>query len=178
VTDSPNDNGQIPLRALASPIRLRILALVTAAPMSAAEVARELDIAHASASYHMRQLRDAGLVYLDEQRVVRGGQELRYGYDPRGGLHLTREAAALAETAILTEVQRRLGTNPRRRAVSDTEIWVEPAVWDDVIARVGAALAELEAAAQRPRTPGTVHVGATSLLLQFENDDPPAEPAD
>jgi hypothetical protein len=110
--------------------------------------------------------------------VVRGGQELRYGYDPRGGLHLSREAAALAETAILTEVQRRLGTNPRRRGVSDTEIWVHPAVWDDVITRVGEALAELEAAAQRPRTPGTVHVGATSLLLQFENDDQPAEPSE
>jgi DNA-binding transcriptional ArsR family regulator len=171
VADNSDDSGQIPLRALASPVRLRILSLVTGAPMSAAEVARELDIAHASASYHLRQLYDAGLVYVAEERVIRGGQERRYSYDPRGGYLISREAAALAEAAILTELQRRLGTNPRRRSVSDTELWVDPQVWDDVVNRVTKAMAELEASAQRPRTPGTQHVSATSLLLEFDVDD-------
>lgn len=161
----------MPLRALASPVRLRILSLVTGAPMSAAEVARELEIAHASASYHLRQLYDAGLVYVAEERVIRGGQERRYGYDPRGGYLISREAAALAEAAILTELQRRLGTNPRRRGVSDAELWVDPKIWEDVATRVTAALAELEAAAQRPRTPGSRHVAATTMLLELEVED-------
>ena len=39
------------LRATAHPVRLQILSLLTGAEMSAAEVARELDLTHANASY-------------------------------------------------------------------------------------------------------------------------------
>ena len=48
------------LRSVAHPVRLRILSLVTAEAMSAADVARALDLTHANALYHLRVLHDAG----------------------------------------------------------------------------------------------------------------------
>ena len=47
------------LRAAAHPLRLRILSLLTGSALSAAEIARELDITHANASYH-----HAGLLFV------------------------------------------------------------------------------------------------------------------
>lgn len=55
--------------AVAHPVRLRILSMLTAQPMSAAEVARELDLTHANASYRLRVLHAAGeLVVESEQK--------------------------------------------------------------------------------------------------------------
>ena len=50
------------LRAAGHPLRLRMLSLLTGAELSAAEVARELDLTHANASYHLRLLENAGLL--------------------------------------------------------------------------------------------------------------------
>jgi len=66
------------LRARAHPLRLRMLSLLTRAALSAAELARELEVSQALASYHLRRLADAGLVELVEERSRRGGQERRY----------------------------------------------------------------------------------------------------
>ncbi|HYG92184.1 MAG TPA: helix-turn-helix domain-containing protein, partial [Nocardioides sp.] len=66
------------LRAAAHPLRLRMLSLLTGSAMSAAEVARELDITHANASYHLRVLRDAGEVVVDGEERIRGGMAKRY----------------------------------------------------------------------------------------------------
>jgi DNA-binding transcriptional ArsR family regulator len=49
-------------RALAHPVRLRMMALTRMTPMSGAELARELGIPHALAARHLRRLADAGLV--------------------------------------------------------------------------------------------------------------------
>ena len=55
------------LRALAHPVRLRILSLLTGADLTAAEVARELGITHANASYHLRFLLDAGEIVVERR---------------------------------------------------------------------------------------------------------------
>src|ERR1035438_78848 len=70
----------VALRALAHPLRLRMLSLLTGAAMSAAELARELGVSQALASYHLRQLADAEAVELAEERSRRGGKERRYRY--------------------------------------------------------------------------------------------------
>ena len=49
-----NDAQLSSLRSVAHPLRLRMLSLLTGTAMSAAEVARELEITHANASYHGR----------------------------------------------------------------------------------------------------------------------------
>ena len=66
------------MRATAHPVRLQILSLLTGAELSAAEIARELDLTHANASYHLRTLADAGLVVEAGEEKIRGGVAKRY----------------------------------------------------------------------------------------------------
>ena len=66
------------LRAIAHPLRLRMLSLLTGAELVAAEVARELDITHANASYHLRVLLEAGVVVVAGEEKIRGGVAKRY----------------------------------------------------------------------------------------------------
>src|SRR5215207_11037796 len=74
-------SGRAALRAMAHPIRLRIMSLLTGAPMTAAEVARELGLTHANASYHLRQLLAAGMIVPAGEERIRGGIAKRYRYD-------------------------------------------------------------------------------------------------
>src|SRR4029450_2282389 len=66
------------LRATAHPLRLEMLSLLTGADLSAAEVARELGVTQATASYHLRLLHRAGLVEEAGQEKVNGGVAKRY----------------------------------------------------------------------------------------------------
>ena len=106
------------LRATAHPVRLEMLSLLTGAELSAAEVARELGITQANASYHLRLLRTAGLLEEAGQEKVNGGTAKRYRalwdrQQPRDPAHA--DADAEAEIRAMFEVgasrlgQRRLG---------------------------------------------------------------------
>src|SRR3954471_3313386 len=66
------------LRATAHPLRLQMLSLLTGAELSAAQVARELGITQANASYHLRLLHDAGLLVMAGEENVRGGRANKY----------------------------------------------------------------------------------------------------
>lgn len=72
--------GQRELRALAHPLRLRMLSLLTGAELSAAQVARELGTTQANASWHLRLLRDAGLLADAGEVPGPGGRSRRYRY--------------------------------------------------------------------------------------------------
>jgi hypothetical protein len=50
----------------------------------------------------------------------------------------------------------------------DAELWVDPAVWDDVVVRMARAMEDLHAAAHRAEAPGTVHVSATAMLFAID----------
>jgi len=77
-----DDKAQlVALRAMAHPVRLRMLSLLTGTALSAAEVARELGLTHANASYHLRLLHDAGLLVDAGEEAIRGGRAKRYRYD-------------------------------------------------------------------------------------------------
>ena len=69
------------LRATAHPVRLRIMSLLTGAPLTAADVARELGLTHANASYHLRNLLAAGMIVPAGEERIRGGMAKRYRYD-------------------------------------------------------------------------------------------------
>jgi len=66
------------LRAMAHPVRLQMLSLLTGTAMSAAEVARELGTTSANASYHLRLLHAAGLLAVAGEEKVNGGVAKRY----------------------------------------------------------------------------------------------------
>src|SRR5689334_4727989 len=79
---SLGDDPKAHLRALAHPLRLRILSLLTGGiGLTAAEVARELELTHANASYHLRQLLATGIIEVCGQESIRGGIAKRYRYD-------------------------------------------------------------------------------------------------
>jgi DNA-binding transcriptional ArsR family regulator len=154
------------LRALAHPLRLRVLSLLTGAPMSAAQIARELDVTHANASYHLRQLHTAGLVEIAEERSTRGGQERRYRPTPYKTHPKTKDRTLLA-AAMAEELTRRSAlADPKGRGTSaDAELWVDPQLWEQTLDEVQRLMVLLHEHAQPPRTPGTQRISATVSLF-------------
>ncbi|HKD96860.1 MAG TPA: helix-turn-helix domain-containing protein [Micromonosporaceae bacterium] len=167
------------LRALAHPIRLRILSLLTGAAMTAAEVARELGLTHANASYHLRQLYAAGTIRVAGEERIRGGAAKRYRYDtdhtlstaPPGTAGRHRRDKRAIFLAYATELRRRLAhlrDTPGRTHGTDAELWVDPEVWTEFHARVNEASRALHRAAQPPRTPGTIRTNSTIALFEMD----------
>ncbi|WZH38447.1 MAG: helix-turn-helix domain-containing protein [Microbacterium enclense] len=162
------------LRALSHPLRLRLLSLLTATALSAAEAGRELGVSQASASYHLRVLERAGLIRVVEVERVRGGEAKRYRHEASSQRYdvdvpaVTRSPETEAEyiDALSDELRRRSRQRVDGPALStDAELWLDPAVWRRIVQHVGEASALLHAAAQPPRTPGTVPVSMTAALF-------------
>ncbi|MGW0431819.1 ArsR/SmtB family transcription factor [Micromonospora sp. NPDC003197] len=164
------------LRAMAHPVRLRMISLMWSAPLSAAELARELDISHALASQHLRKLHAAGFVELVEVRAHRGGRERRYRTTVRGTPLSDEQAGTpLVAESLAHNLRERAGRRAPATAgvTTDAELWVAPEIWDDIRQRLAAIMAELHDAAQAPHAPGTVRVGTT--LMAFLLDEPTAK---
>jgi len=153
------------LRATAHPLWLRILSLLTAEAMSAAEVARALEITHANASYHLRRLHDVGALVLADEEKIRGGIAKRYRYD--ASRDVARDKPGLDERvayarAMAAETERRLlEAAPGTATSSDLESWVDVQTWHRALDLLHEASHLLHAAARPAGTPGTVHVSAT-----------------
>jgi DNA-binding transcriptional ArsR family regulator len=164
------------LRARAHPIRLRMLSLLTGAAMSAAELAREMDVSQALASYHLRALVDADLVVLAEERSNRGGRERRYRYDARQEERrrhpMDDDERSLLITALVAELERR---EPARDPagpglVVDAEVWVTDEQWAEIREQVAEASRRLHDLAQRPGTPGTRPVNASVVMFAMTDE--------
>ncbi len=168
------------LRAVAHPLRLRMLSLLTGAELSAAEVARELDITHANASYHLRVLLDAGELSIASEEKIRGGQAKRYRHDWRRGLESSprpEEADGQDQQgpgqhgssyikATADELVRRYAEQiPRSGNLSDAELWVDAETYSRARALIEEASILLHDRAQPPRTPGTHRMNLTAAIF-------------
>lgn len=170
------DDEKAALRAVAHPVRLRMLSLLTGTAMSASEVARELNLTQANASYHLRTLLAAGeLVEAGEERI-RGGLAKRYRYPHElRGAKRQYQSDAQSEVAQARVVGRELERRVREREratpsyLSDLEGWVSPEVWERVRDLIAEASNLLHDQNQAPRTPGTVHVSAISWAFQMQD---------
>lgn len=168
------------MRATAHPVRLQILSLLTGVEMSAAEIARELDITHANASYHLRTLADAGLVVEAGEEKIRGGIAKRYRhpwerktmFDPKSADDAVAHVRAMAAELVRRFAARRPAT---RQLLSDAEMWVTPEVWERVLDLVQQASKLIHAEAQRPRSPGTIHVNLTAAVFEMTDPARPGE---
>ncbi|WP_433203875.1 ArsR/SmtB family transcription factor [Dactylosporangium sp. CS-047395] len=151
------------LRALAHPLRLRMLNLMWPGPMSAAELARELAVSHALASQHLRKLAAAGLVELAEERTLRGGHERRYRTVQGSPLSDQRDGTAfLAGTLAHGLRERAARRDPEHPGVTtDGELWVAPEAWERYREGIQSLGDALHAAARPAHTPGTVPVAVT-----------------
>jgi hypothetical protein len=153
-----------------------MLSLLTGASLTAAEVARELGLTHANASYHLRQLHAAGTIEVAGQERIRGGVAKRYRYPvDRPAKRPTDDGDLGARNAVYGAVAAELRRRARyfrpgkgRAHLTDAELWVEPEVWQAVRAQVEAASATLHRAARPPRTPGTIRVNASMALFEME----------
>lgn len=170
-----DDDGISSLRAAAHPLRLRMLSLLTGAAMSAADVARELDLTHANASYHLRVLHDAGLIVVEGEERIRGGVAKRYRYLV-GQAPRQSEADLAAEVEVMAQelVRRYRGGARSPRVLADAELWVTPEAWQEVVDALRQASRRLHEAALPPRTPGAVPV-ALSLAAFAMTSSPTQE---
>jgi len=151
-------------------MRLRILAMVTATPVSAAEVASAAGLAHAAASYHLRQLAGAGLVdrVAIEAEPGRKGRPLqRYRMREHGFDDLGPGSAELLRRGLLSELDRRLEAAGRNSRTTDAEVWLADRDWRQVIALVQEAGEIVHRRSLPPDTRRAKHVGFTSLLLEL-----------
>ncbi len=163
-------NDIVRLRSLAHPLRLRMLSLLTASAMSAAEVARELDITHANASYHLRLLADAGLIVIEGEEQIRGGTAKRYRHPlEREGPPDLKELAAQVRSMGKELVRRFQSRDPNPPAVfTDAELWVSPEVWSEATELVKRASLLIHEQAQRPRAKGAIKTNLTVAAFRME----------
>jgi DNA-binding transcriptional ArsR family regulator len=171
------DRRQASLRAMAHPLRLRMLSLLTGASLTAADIARELGLTHANASYHLRNLLAAGLIVQAGEERIRGGVAKRYRYDAereRDCETKLSEHGADSQRALFAVVANEL---VRRTAVADwsvggsmtdAELWVDPDVWREIRDRISQASRDLHDAARPPHTPGTIRTGTTIAMFRME----------
>ncbi|CAN5130823.1 hypothetical protein BH18ACT9_BH18ACT9_20820 [soil metagenome] len=162
------------MRATAHPVRLQILSLLTGADMSAAEIARELAISHANASYHLLFLAPNGLLVDAGGEKIRGGVAKRYRHPwdagDAGGPEATPEDLAQYVCATADELVRRFGLRQRQwrpGLLTDAEVWVTPEVWEQVSSLTREASRLIHSEARPPRTPGTIHVNLTAAAFEM-----------
>lgn len=160
------DDAIAHLRATAHPLRLRMLSLLTAEAMSAAEVARALGITHANASYHLRVLHDVDELVVEGEEKIRGGVAKRYRYDATREPHAhhpTVDDRITYARANAVEIERRLvDAAPGTATSSDLESWVDVETWLRALDHLREASQLLHAAAQPAGTPDTVHISFTT----------------
>jgi DNA-binding transcriptional ArsR family regulator len=166
------------LRATAHPLRLQMLSLLTGAELSAAEVARELGVTQANASYHLRLLHAAGLLEVAGEETVRGGRAKKYRHrwdaERPQGSPTASEDERLAYARVLADaIPRRLAERERgqRSQLTDAELWVEPPVWERVFDLVTEASRLLHASARPPRTEGTVRASLSIAAFRMSNEN-------
>jgi DNA-binding transcriptional ArsR family regulator len=177
------------LRAMAHPVRLRILSLLTGASLTAAEVARELGLTHANASYHLRHLLATGTIEIAGEERIRGGTAKRYRYaidreldlhaqPPTTAVHM-RQRRQLYEAAAAELRRRAQHVRPRARRghFTDAELWVDPSEWEALKSTVDELSNRLHRGAKPPRTPGTILVNATLVMFEMEPSILGSEPA-
>jgi DNA-binding transcriptional ArsR family regulator len=157
---------------MAHPVRLRILSLLTGTPMSAAEVARELDLTHANASYHLRLLAQTGHLVEAGEEAIRGGRAKRYRYDTDRHVQSAPDTATAVQfyDAIADELARRARLRRHggsRATSSDAELWVPPEAWGRAVDAVSATVEDLHREAVPIRSAGAVHVSVTTALFEM-----------
>jgi DNA-binding transcriptional ArsR family regulator len=172
-------NRKAALRAMAHPVRLRIMSLLTGASLTAAEVARELGITHANASYHLRSLVAAGMIVPAGEERIRGGVAKRYRYDVDRDIEIQRtlpprtaDENRMLFAAVANELIRRTAEAhwPTKKSMVDADLWIDLEVWLEIQERISQAATDLHAAALPPRTPGTIRTSTTIAMFQMETD--------
>lgn len=125
------------LRAVAHPLRLSLLSLLTGQSMSAAEAARHLGESQANVSYHLRRLADSGFIQIVEETKINGGLARRYRHIPESGEAL-RAGGITGHISLMTTMAEALKTRARSylpesdQAFTDAEVRVSAESWERI----------------------------------------------
>lgn len=145
--------------------------MVTARPVSAAEVSTATEIAHAAASYHLRQLAAAGLIQAvpgAKREHRRGRPQQRYQMSDDAFKGLDRRGLRLLDRAFLTELERRLRERRTTRTITDAEVWLGPRDHRRVRELLHEVDALVHGQARAPNRSGSRHLSVTTLLLEHK----------
>ncbi|WP_347350188.1 winged helix-turn-helix domain-containing protein [Intrasporangium sp.] len=162
------------LRATAHPLRLQMLSLLTGAQLSAAEVARELGITQANASYHLRFLLDAGLLVVAGEEQVRGGRAKKYRHlwdsavDAQAGVASEADRQAYVSTLAAAIPARYADREPGPQLFTDADLWLRPEVWLEAFELLERASRLVHEQAQPPRTTGTVRANLSVAAFPMQ----------
>jgi predicted transcriptional regulator len=156
------------------------MSLLTGAPLTAAEISRELGLTHANASYHLRNLLAAGMIVPAGEERIRGGLAKRYRYDAAHDIaheeargRRPDEHYRALYTAVAGELIRRAQLarfSNGAKIMADAELWVEPEVWTAAQEQIGAAARTLHDAAKPPRTPGTIRTSTSIAMFRMATE--------
>ncbi|MFS4504841.1 ArsR/SmtB family transcription factor [Clavibacter sp. Sh2141] len=170
-----DDDDLRDLRVIAHPLRLRLLSLCTRAPLSAAEAARATGETHANVSYHLRRLREAGLLQEAGVERIRGGAAKRYRHVPASGERLDALSGGAMPTlaaALTAELTRRaaLHAEGTRPVITDAELTVSAGTWiraQELARELGTVLHDDSA-----RRPGDDDVTVSATVALFRTASP------
>ncbi len=170
---APNEATPADLKALAHPLRMRVLRLCLHDPITNKEIADQLDLDPATSLYHVRQLVQNGFLEAEPARTgKRGALEKPYRATgkswslsfPRPDDHLSALLAGLdaARDEIVAAGPGRVITNTR------AGLRLSP---DDVAELTDRLQALVQEFTQRPSDPDGVPVGLLTMLHYLEADD-------
>lgn len=156
----------VPLRAMAHPLRLRILSVLTRTAMGASDVAAELDIENSLASYHLRELASAGLIEVverdeDAERPV-GRPPILYRYVLDYEDRLDRSEGRDAVFALMVQdLTRRFAAMQSRHRIVDGEFWLSEETYKEICDLADRMSELMHDRALPPRTEGAFHASIT-----------------
>ncbi|WP_104128530.1 helix-turn-helix domain-containing protein [Cryobacterium sp. Y57] len=174
--DATNPYDLDGLRAVAHPLRLRLLSLLTAEALSATEAARVLGESQANVSYHLRRLAQAGFVQLVEEMNIRGGTAKRYRHDPASGEALgsgrVDEHQALMGSLAAELIARSARYLSESEFVfTEAEVTVSREAWERIRDKSREIGKIIHDEAVPPATPEGIRMSATLAVFEVVNHD-------
>jgi DNA-binding transcriptional ArsR family regulator len=158
-------------KALGHPVRHRIVNVLRQRPATLRQLASALGLAKGTVSFHVRVLREAGIVKLAETQQVRGGTEQHFALVSRG-FRFHQDSAAGAEfllQAAAAEMLPAHGEETDRTVLR--HLWLTPQ-------QASALAAQLHDYANQPRQEDADHGEAYGLLISMYRADIPRLPED
>jgi DNA-binding transcriptional ArsR family regulator len=172
------------VKALAHPLRVRIMGLLESRTMSPKELSQALGVPLENVSYHVRALRNFGFIKLERRRQVRGAIEHHYRAAARPRItaqawaempELVKEAMTSANLGQLSDVVNRAAVQggfsrpesylSRQAAALDEEGFREVS---DAITALLARVGEIEGQSQKRIRKGATEVPAVVVAMLFD----------
>src|SRR4051812_34981922 len=176
------------VKALAHPLRVRIMGLLERRTMSPKELSQALGVPLENVSYHVRALRTFGFIKLERRRQVRGAIEHHYRATARPRItaaawaempELVKEAMTAANLGQVSDVVNRAAAQggfanaesylARQAVALGVQGFRQTA---DAITALLARLGEIEAGAQKRIRKGAPEVPAVVVAMLFDAPEP------